>query len=861
MVSGSIGIEANTRVDIDTADKLRLVDGYLDASSPQVLPGSVILGGYVSDRSGSRDPSDPNDDYDSDPIDRYQLVLNEGDQVELQTFYSYYLVSNNRVPANYPLSITLRRASDQVVLDSAQTNPDASSPVYSVQVTVPKGSGTATYYLDIEAIDGPMRYVINTLPSESATALAFDWPRYQFANDEALVSLADQGMPRTLTASLAASPVRLLGNNTWLMRRSDAKALSSSGGSRRTANWIHELRRQPGVKSATPNYKVFAQSPTSEPLYPKQWHYPLINAPAAWQLAPSGGSGVRVAVVDTGLFLGINGSWHPDLSDNVPPLGSTLLSGSDFVSQSDLDNDSANTSLYGPVGRDSIPADPGSAVGSNVFHGTHVAGTIAADANNNIGGTGLAFNASLLPVRVLGEGGSGSLDDLIAGLNWVASGNQAEIVNLSLGGLPFVQSLEDALESLNAKQITVVAAAGNSASSSREYPAASRYAVAVSAVDGAGNLTSYSNFGDWIDIAAPGGSAADANLDGQPDLVLSTSAALGDSGNFEPSYLGLAGTSMAAPHVSGIFALMKGVNGNLQPSNFEALLKSGALTRDGSGPRNDQFGYGILDSAKAVTAALDNPSVTVLSPDPYYVNLNDQKTSEIVTLTRIGDLSNDVSSCSVGSSPAWLSEACDRSTSPVNVSFVLTDPASLDPNVPLKTSVQITYTTDTQRTLEIPVSAQVVTDAEERDAGLHFVLLVRTEPDENGNYLTEAQDSVQADNGQYVFSFRHYDGVGEQEPDEVRPGTYYLVGGTDLDNDGIICQPGEACAEYPVSGLREAIHVDQNTDLTSIRMTTGFSRPTISAATPDVLPRPDFAGYRLIPEDDFVRPLKKLSGE
>lgn len=86
---------------------------------------------------------------------------------------------------------------------------------------------------------------------------------------------------------------------------------------------------------------------------------------------------------------------------------------------------------------------------------------------------------------------------------------------------------------------------------------------------------------------------------------------------------------------------------------------------------------------------------------------------------------------------------------------------------------------------------------------------------------------------------------------EVRPGDYYLVAGTDIDGDGIICQPGEACAEYPISGLREVITIEEGQSLSDIRMTTSFTRPTISAATPDVLPRPGFQGYRLIsPERD-----------
>ncbi|WP_336366230.1 S8 family serine peptidase [Marinobacter sp. C2H3] len=860
-VAGQIDIEANTRVDIDTAEKLSVTSGFLGTASPQSLPGSVILGGYVSGQSGSRNVNDPNDDYARDPVDRYQLTVSAGDRIELQTFYTYYYdAAGTPVEANFPVSLTLRNPSDGSVVTNTMTQTTSpGTQVYSVSIDVPTGTATGSYYVDVEAGSGPMRYVLTTSPSGGVTSLSFDWPRYNFVRDEALVTFGGSVNARAMASTLSASPVRELGQGTWLMRRNAAQTLSAGSAPEQTAQWIQALRAQPGVASAVPNYVVNAQAPSPDPLYSKQWHYPLINVPAAWQLAPGGGNGVTVAVVDTGLFRDrANGQWHPDLNAHVPQVSDPRLIGSDFVSQTDLDNDDVNTTFYGKIGRDNIPADPGSTLGTNVFHGTHVAGTIAALKDNGIGGTGVAFSATLLPVRVLGEGGSGSLGDLVDGLNWIADNDNADIVNLSLGGLPYVSSLETALKRLNDRGITTVAAAGNSATSTKEYPAASQYAIAVSAVDGAGNLAPYSNFGSWIDVAAPGGSAADANLDGSPDLVLSTSATLGDSGQFEPSYRGLVGTSMAAPHVSGVFALMQEASTTaISPGQFRAWLMAGELTQDGDGSRNDQLGYGLIDAARAVSKALNGGSTTVVSPDPYFVSLNNQKTEDVVTLNRIGDLTNPLTNC-VFSSPAWLKVTCDDAVDPAELTVALIDPSSLNPDAPLKGSVSVTYTTDSSRSLTIPVSAQIVTDATDRDAGVQFVLLVQTEPDADGNFITEAQDVVQVENGQYTFRFRHDDGQGTQDVDEVRPGSYYLVAGTDLDNDGFICQPGEACAEYPVSGLRQVVQVTADTDLTNLRMTTGFSRPTISAATPDVLPRPDFGGYRLLTRDDPG--VKQLSG-
>ncbi|MFC6684382.1 S8 family serine peptidase [Marinobacter koreensis] len=172
-------------------------------------------------------------------------------------------------------------------------------------------------------------------------------------------------------------------------------------------------------------------------------------------------------------------------------------------------------------------------------------------------------------------------------LDWVASNSGADIVNLSLGGLPYDQELEAKLANLKANNIIVVAAAGNDRSNVPTYPGASRSVFGVSAVDAAGNLASYSNYGDRIDLAGPGGDGSrDANFDGKADLVLSSSAILGDGGYFEPAYIGLQGTSMAAPHVSGVFALMKEAKPNLDVVNdLESWLMAGRLTNGSAGSK------------------------------------------------------------------------------------------------------------------------------------------------------------------------------------------------------------------------------------------------------------------------------------
>ncbi|WP_341582423.1 S8 family serine peptidase [Marinobacter metalliresistant] len=609
------------------------------------------------------------------------------------------------------------------------------------------------------------------------------------------------------------------------MAMPDLRMASLASPERETLAWIEELRQHSGVASAVPDYRVSAHTPLDEPLYPEQWHYGLINAPTAWQLAANGGLGAVVAVLDTGLFRDSNG-WHPDLADNVV---NPLPAGTDFVSG------------------DNNPQDPGNDIGSNVFHGTHVAGTVAASASNQIGGTGVAFNSEILPVRVLGEGGTGSSSDLIDAIVWIggADSPKADVVNLSLGGLPEIELLQNAITSIVNNGVIVVAAAGNQTSSVRSYPAAAQSVFAVSGVDGAGNIATYSNFGPWVDLAAPGGDGLrDANLDGRADLVISTSASISSDGFFVPDYIGLQGTSMASPHVAGVFALMKSIKPDLDYGTLKAWLEAGALTDPVEGGRSDELGYGVINAAKAVMAAIDNPSITVLSASPSVVSLSSETNpTQVVDLQVFGGFPDTVTIESAIASPDWLDVSLVEN--PLSLTLMLnTD--NLSPDIPARTTLTVNYTSDSARTLKLPVVAELVTDETSRNAGQHFILLVNTVPDENDFFQAEAQVVASAIDGEYQFGFRLDDGVEPKNLNEVSPGTYYLVGGTDLDNDGVICQPGEACAEYPVAGLREMVQVDESTDLTGIRMITGYSRPSISSASRDVLPRPGFEGYRLI---------------
>ena len=312
---------------------------------------------------------------------------------------------------------------------------------------------------------------------------------------------------------------------------------------------------------------------------------PGIRADQAWNT--TNGNGVVVAVLDTGY------TDHSDLLGNI-------LQGYDFISSSTVAGDGN--------GRDADAHDPGDyGRGKNSsWHGTHVAGTVAAVGNNNLGVIGVAYGAKVVPVRVLGRGG-GYTSDIVDGITWSSGGtvagvpanaNPAEVINMSLGGSGTCSTTyQNAINAAVARGTTVVVAAGNdNADASGFTPASCGNVINVAATKNTGTRASYSNYGSTIDVAAPGGDSPDCTT-----LIVST----GNSGTKSPStenYMCMAGTSMAAPHVAGTVALMQAVRTTpLTPAQVESILKS--TLRAFPGANDKAIGNGIIDAAAAVSAA------------------------------------------------------------------------------------------------------------------------------------------------------------------------------------------------------------------------------------------------------------------
>ncbi len=375
------------------------------------------------------------------------------------------------------------------------------------------------------------------------------------------------------------------------------------------------LRATGRVEFAEPDVRARALSVPNDPYFRYQWHLDEpesvaggINAVGAWDIT-QGSPSVVVAVVDSGILA------HSDLAAQVLP-------GYDFVSTTLHSNDGN--------GRDNDPSDPGEWISANetgtygedkakpsTWHGTHVAGIVAAAGNNASGVVGVAWRSRILPVRVLGKGG-GTTSDITDGIVWAAGGNvpgvpanpyPAKVINLSLGGSGVCsQTYQNAIDFARSKGAVVIVAAGNDTVDMADAsPANCAGVISVAAVSKTGALASYSNFGSGVTLSAPGGDSGGG--------IFST----GDMGITTPlhdnSFIYAQGTSMAAPVVSGVAALMLAVNPALTPDQIKAMLVYSA-SKFPTGTKSDctplKCGAGIVNALSAVRAAASGPAGQVL---------------------------------------------------------------------------------------------------------------------------------------------------------------------------------------------------------------------------------------------------------
>ncbi|MDX1776257.1 MAG: S8 family serine peptidase [Desulfobulbales bacterium] len=778
-ISGTVLAPDNTAVDSDVNDPAASNFPNNTEQTAQPLLNPVILGGYAS---------------------------------SLKDFFDYY-----RVDMSAGQQISLNIADSASDLDLYYENTDtgeigsSEGTTQTESLTVP---ANGSYIVLVQAFYGSSNYVLTIgqpttdgiIASQAVNSLHL---QSDFKPGEIIVRFKEDARSvGAKTLAERAASVGLLGkagkpgrpmlfaidngnrektsDSTGIMQRQhplEAKADARQQKKIETLRTIKALRRRPDVLYAEPNYLRVPLQVPDDLYYKFQWHYPFINLPQAWDIT-TGAASVIVAVVDTGVLV-----HHPDLQGQ-------LTAGYDFIRNRTNANDGD--------GIDPDPDDPGDMSnpdGSSSFHGTHVAGIIAAKTNNSTGVAGIAWNSKVMPLRVLGVGGGWSYDIMealkyAAGLENVSGtvpDRPADVINLSLGGTGSLQSEQEFFDELHdVHNILVIAAAGNDSSGSFYYPASYNNVVSVSAVDLSGDLAYYSNYGGKIDVAAPGGGPTpDLNGDSYYDGVLST---LGnDSGpSLEYGYAYFQGTSMATPHIAGVAALMKAVYPGLTPGEFDTLLAGGTITEDlGTPGRDNKFGYGLIDAYQAVAAAQDlaggrTAATPTLVINPTTINFGAYGNTISLSVQNGGDGTLTVNPPTDDAD--WLTvtgSGLGSYTATVNRAG-LPDGAY---------TATITFTSSAN-SVAVNVIMQVYSATITGNLGrLYFLLL---DPD-TLDADPDLQTAADAMNGRYEFSIAN-----------VPAGTYLLYAGSDPDNNSYICEDTEACGAYLTLEDPSIITIDSN---------------------------------------------------
>jgi len=777
-VSGHVTVSSSTRVDSDVNDPQANFSNNDSIANAQEVINPVVLGGYVnapgSGKAGSSQLSGDADDF-------FRADLLAGQLITL-------------VMADDPVINDL----DLYLYDSLGNLVDASLGLSELeQLTVPTDG---SYAINVSAFIGASNYRLalglGELASVDQLRLSDD-----FVPGEIIARFQQQkASVNTLAKRARHTGMRVRGGlhraNLLLMPKKTGTTNTRQARKLRTLLALKKLRRDNGVSSADVNFYTRASAIPNDVYYNQQsWHYEMINLPSAWN--HSQGEATVVAVIDTGVLLG-----HPDLQGQ-------LLPGYDFISMDDN------------------PEDPGDSSGParSSFHGTHVAGTIAATSNNLRGVSGIAWQARIMPLRVLGPGG-GTTYDVLQAVRYAAglsndSGQlpqqRADVINLSLSGGGFSATSQALYSQVAALGVLVVAAAGNDSSGSFEYPASYADVISVSAVNINRQRASYSNFGTRIDVAAPGGDALtrDVNGDGIADMILSTS---GDDSVFpiRTTYELLQGTSMAAPHVAGVLALMKAIDPQLDSRSLANVLQQGLITDDlGSPGRDNIFGHGLINANKAVLIAQslasgediqDVPSVSVSVSS---LNFGTLATRLPLTITNGGTGQLQIDSISMADS--WLTiEAVQVDDAGLGSYFIKLDRSQL--SVGSHSSSIVINSNAGSTTMQVILQQPDPNQELSGDAGLLYLLLVNAASGE-----VEQETSVLVEAGDYAYSFS-----------DVPQGDYQIYAGSDADNDFFICDSGEACGAWPVLDARAAV-IQLRQDLSDMNFSVTFNTGIISS--------------------------------
>ena len=427
----------------------------------------------------------------------------------------------------------------------------------------------------------------NWLTAMAQTAPPLPAAGNSYVVGELLVKLNGELSPETVNQLTQ----KVNGNYLRNLYASEVQVWQVPAGSEQNA--IQTLANEPAIAYAEPNYyyqtidtlPATPQNSPNDPSFGGQWSHSRINSTAGWDLT-TGSSDTIIAIIDTGIDQG-----HPDLA-------SKLVAGYDFISN------------------DSDPSDTNG-------HGTHVAGIATAITNNGVGIAGVNWLARIMAVRVLNGSGSGTTETVTNGIIWAYS-HGAKILNLSLGGTGYSQTMQDAVNAAHANGSLVVAAMGNCRTgnggcspNATVYPAAFNNVMAVAATNPSDSYAYYSQYGNHCDISAPGGemySYHDSN--GIYSTMPTYDVYLTTEYSYNNNYDQLQGTSQATPHVAGLAGLVWAMNPALTPDQVQTAIQDGADDLGAAG-WDPTYGHGRINvfntlqpfavPAAPVLAAISNP--------------------------------------------------------------------------------------------------------------------------------------------------------------------------------------------------------------------------------------------------------------
>lgn len=809
-LAGTITAASGMVVDGDLGDANAAVVSNDTLTTAQVIPSAVRVGGWVH--------------ATLDGVDFYRAALAPGQRVTLA-------VADGARP-DVDLVLCLIPVSDPSTIPCS-----IGTTIEQLDIAV-----AGEYYVSVEAVTGQSNYTLTLGVAPAVETLRSD---REFVPGEILVQFRRGALAaaaaRPLAANVDAAGLELV-DGDWdrpsLLRvpRGDAqrsvlgltRSLAALGPlvdpivreKLETLAAVKRLRARADVETADPNYIRRASAVPNDTHYPRQWHYPLMNLPLAWDVTTGspvgGGNDVVVAVVDTGVFLA-----HPDLAGQ-------LVQGYDFVSNPTISRDLD--------GIDPNPDDPGDSatLGGSSWHGTHVAGTIAARSNNGAGGAGVSWAAKVMPIRALGAGG-GTSADVLNGVRYAAGlanssgtlpARRADVINLSLGGPGSSATEQATFDAVRAAGVVVVAAAGNENSGTPSFPASYDGVISVSAVDLHAQRARYSNFGPFVDLAAPGGDAAvDDDGDGFPDGVLSTSVD-DASGARQPIYRFMQGTSMAAPHVAGLVALVKAVCARISPDRLNQLVAAGRLSVDrGATGRDDVFGHGLVDALKAVRSAETEcgaPPAPSLDVTPSLLEVAPGQTAAQLSAAKVGE--GPLAITGVTDDADWITVTPATVDAEGFGTYAVSFATDALPDGAYRAA--ITFAVNPGDAVAIPVSFQKGPPPGPGDAGPVYVLLL----DEDLAVVREGGGLGAA--GLYPYAFG-----------SVAAGRYFVVAGSDHDGDDFICDDGEACGAWPTLGVPTPLDVAGNRS--GLDFVVGFPAELTGTTAAGAAGSPPAGGFRL----------------